>query len=56
MAHLVKCPPLDFGSGHDLTVHGFESRVGFCTDSAEPACDSASPSLSAPSLFVLPLS
>ena len=29
----------DFGSGHDLPVHGFEPRVGLCTDSSEPgAC------------------
>ena len=29
----------DFGSGHDLAVHGFEPRVGLCADSSEPgAC------------------
>ena len=29
----------DFGSGHDLTVHEFEPRVGPCADSSEPgAC------------------
>ena len=29
----------DFGLGHDLTVHEFEPRVGFCADSSEPgAC------------------
>ena len=29
----------DSGSGHDLTVHGFEPRVGLRTDSVEPgAC------------------
>ena len=28
-----------FGSGHDLTVRGFEPRVGLCADSSEPgAC------------------
>ena len=25
----------DFSSGHDLTVHGFESHIGLCTDSSE---------------------
>ena len=29
----------NFGSGHDLTVCGFEPRVGLCADSSEPgAC------------------
>ena len=29
----------DFSSGHDLTVHEFEPRVGRCADSSEPgAC------------------
>ena len=29
----------DFSSGHDLTVCGFEPRVGLCADSSEPgAC------------------
>ena len=29
----------DFGSGHDLTVREFESRVELCADSSEPeAC------------------
>ena len=29
----------DFSSGHDLTVRGFEPRVGLCADSSEPgAC------------------
>ena len=29
----------DFGSGHDLAVPGFESRVRLCADSLEPeAC------------------
>ena len=29
----------DFGSGHHLTVRGFEPRGGFCADSSEPgAC------------------
>ena len=40
------------GSCHDLTVHGFEPRLGLCADSSEPepASDSVPPSLS-----VLPL-
>ena len=25
----------DFGSGHDLTAHEFEPRVGLCADSSE---------------------
>ena len=48
MAQLVKCPTLDFGSGHDLTVREFEACIRLCADSAEPAWDSLSPSLSAP--------
>ena len=48
----------DFGSGHDLTVHGFKPRFGLCADSSEPgaASDSVSPSLSAPPSLVLALS
>ena len=48
MAHLVKRPTLDFGSGHDLMVHQFKPYIGLCTDSMEPAWDSLPPSLSAP--------
>ena len=33
----VKCPTLDFGSGHDLTVRETEGQVGLCTNIAEPA-------------------
>ena len=30
---------VSFGSGHDLTLHKFEPRVGLCADSSEPgAC------------------
>ena len=36
----VKRLTLDFGSGHDLTVHGFEPLIGLCAGSAEPAWDS----------------
>ena len=56
MAQLVRDPTLDFGSGHDLMVHGIEPLVGLCADSAELALDSLSPSLSAPSLLTLSLS
>ena len=56
MAQSVKHPILDLDSGHHLTVHEFEPRVGLCTDSEEPAWNSLSPSLSAPPLFVLFLS
>ena len=47
-AQTVKRPTLGFGSGHDLTVLGFEPRIGLCADSAEPAWDSL-PTLSLPS-------
>ena len=33
-------------------VHEFERRIGLCADSAEPASDSVSPSLSAPPLLM----
>ena len=55
VAQLVKRLALDFGSGHDLMVREFKSRVGLCTDSAEPAWDSLSRSLPL-SLPVLSLS
>ena len=42
MVQLVKLLTLDSGSGHDLTVCEFKSRIGLCTDSAEPAWDSLS--------------
>ena len=48
MAQSAKLPTLGFGSGHDLTVGEFEPRIRLYTDSAEPAWDSLSPSLSAP--------
>ena len=31
VAEPVGRPALDLGSGHDLTVHGWEPRIGFCT-------------------------
>ena len=48
MAQLVKHPTLDFGSGHDLVVHGTEPHVGLCPVSTEPDWDSLSPSPSVP--------
>ena len=48
MAQAVKRPTLDVGSGHDLTIHELEPHVRLWADSAEPAWDSLSPSLSAP--------
>ena len=39
VAQLVKRLALGFGSGHDLTVHGFEPRIKLCADGSEPgAC------------------
>ena len=48
----------DFGSGHDVSVHEFEPRVGLCADGSEPgaALDPVSPSLSAPPPLALCLS
>ena len=31
MPHSVESPTLDFGSGHELTVHGYELCTGLCT-------------------------
>ena len=65
MAQLVKGWTLDFGSSHNLTVHGIEPRIGLYADSVEPVWDSLSlpllslslpPSLSAPLLLTLSLS
>ena len=53
LAQSVEHPTLDFGSGHDLTVHEFKPRVRLCADSTEPAWDSWSPSLSAPPPLML---
>ena len=44
----VKRPTPDFGSGHDHRVCTFKSRVRLYADSAEPASNSLSLSLSAP--------
>ena len=47
---MVKHQTLHLGSGHDLTVREFESHMGLCVDSMEPAWDTLSlflcPSLS----------
>ena len=51
MAQSVKLSTLDFGSGHDLTVHEIEPHIGLRADSTEPAWDSLSPSLSSPPLM-----
>ena len=56
MAQWVKLLTLDFSSGHDLVVCGFESWVVLSTDGMKPDWDSFSPSLSAPSPFFLSLS
>ena len=48
---------LDFSSGHDLMVHDeFKLQFWLCADSAEPAWDSLSPSLSTPPRLTLVLS
>ena len=47
-AQSVERPTLGFSSGHDLTVHEFEPRVGLHADGAEPAWDSLSQPLSPP--------
>ena len=49
VAHSVKCPILDFSSGHDLTVCETEPCVQLGSHSAEPAWES----LSAPTLLML---
>ena len=56
MARLVGCLTLDLSSGHDLAVSGFEPASASTPGSMEPAWDSLSPSLSAPSLCVCSVS
>ena len=56
VAQLVKPLTLGFGLGHSLTVCEFEPHVRLHADSAEPAWDSLSPSLSAPPLLTLSVS
>ena len=50
MTQLVEHP---IDSGHDLTGREFKPRVGLRTGSLEPALDSVSPALSAPSPLML---
>ena len=40
VAQSVKHLILGFSSGHDLTICEFESHIGLCSDSMEPAWDS----------------
>ena len=42
MAQLVEHLALDFGPGHDLTVHEIRPCVKLCADSMETAWDSPS--------------
>ena len=57
MAQSVKCPALlDFSSGPDLTVHGFEPQFGLCAGSMEFSWDPLFSYLSAPPLLVCVLS
>ena len=55
MAQSVKHLTLDFSSRHGLMVHEFKPRIGLHADGAEPAWDSVSLSLSAPSTHRLSL-
>ena len=48
MAQSVEHPALNFGSGHGLEVCGIEPPIRLCTDSAELAWDSLSPSARPP--------
>ena len=50
MVQSVKCPSLDFGSGHDLIVRGIEPQVEFGIFSLSLSL-SLSSSLSAPPPF-----
>ena len=40
MAQSVKHPTLDFGSGHDLMVHGTEPHIELYADREGPAWNS----------------
>ena len=48
--------PLDFGSGHGLTVSGIQPHDRLCTQSVEPAWDSLSAPLPLTRMLSLPLS
>ena len=57
MAQLVKCPTLDFGSGHYLTVCEFERYIGLYADTVGLlGILSPSPSLPLPCLCSVCLS
>ena len=56
VVQLVECQTLDFGSGHNLIVYEIKPCVGLCADIMEPAWDSLSASLIAPSLLACMLS
>ena len=45
MAQAVKCPILDFSSGHDLAVHEIKPHIELYANSTEAAWDSLSLSL-----------
>ena len=40
MVRSIQCLTVDFGSGHDLKVHGFEPHIGLGVGSVELAWDS----------------
>ena len=48
VAQWVEARTLDFSSRHDLTVRGIKPRVGLCSEGADPAWNSPSPSLCPP--------
>ena len=52
VAQSVQHLTLGFGSGHDLSVCGFEPHVGLCANSTEPAWNSVSLSLSVSPLLM----
>ena len=56
VAQSVYCPTLNFGLGHYLAVHGFESHVGPCHDSVGHGQHSLSPCLSDPPSLLCTLS
>ena len=53
VAQLVEHLTIDFGSGHDLTVHEFKPCSGLCADNVELAWDSVFPAVSAPPPLLL---
>ena len=55
VAQSIKRQALDFGSGHDLLVPGFELHIGLCAGDVGPAQNSLSLLLSVPPALVLSL-